>query len=149
MSGGSWTHEWAPGTVHGHLAAVSLADGYKTGLAVRPAFGRTLKEVYGSDEEGFVALHDMITETMEDAGREHGIERDVKHDEAARQLRDIRGDVEALGPTRCGIDWEDGDEQSFRDVRDGIADARDRLEDARGELAGVYQDIDQAREDLR
>lgn len=75
------TGKWAPGTIHGHLAVVPLADGYKSGLSMRPAFGKALKEVYGSDRQGFVALHDMMMQTMEDAGREYGIERDVKHDD--------------------------------------------------------------------
>ena len=75
------TQKWAPGTIHGHLAVVPLADGYKTGLSVRPAFGKALKQVYGSDRQGFVELHDMMMQTMEDVGREYGIERDVKHDD--------------------------------------------------------------------
>lgn len=257
------TQKWAPGTIHGHLAVVPLADGYKTGLSVRPAFGKALKQVYGSDKQGFVELHDMMMRTMEDVGREYGIEREVKHDDgrhvdvnsytarkeaakreariseretevakretevasredraarlahsahrrlddveareqavkareaetadvearvtharaaadkakaeaaqaredaeaarkeaekakrakrkaeserdrAASQLRDIREDVEALGPNGYGIDWDSGHEQSLREMREKVADARD-------ELHGVYRDIDQAREDL-
>jgi len=258
------TQRWAPGTIHGHLAVVPLADGYKTGLSVRPAFGKALKQVYGSDKQGFVELHDMMMRTMEDVGREYGIEREVKHndehhvdvtsytarkeaakretriteregavakreaevttredratrlayrahcqlddvearaqavkareaetadvearvtraraaadkakaeaaqaredaeaarkeaekakrakrkaeserDSAASQLRDIREDVEALGPNGYGIDWKDGHEPSLREVRERVAGARD-------ELHGVYRDIDQAREDLK
>jgi len=264
------TQKWEPGTIHGHLAVVPLADGYKTGLSVRPAFGKALKQVYGSDKQGFVELHDMMMRTMEDVGREYGIEREVKHndehhvdvtsytarkeaakreariteregavakheaevasredraaklahsahcrlddveareqavkareaetadvearvtraraaadkakaeaaqaredaetarreaekakrakrkaeserDSAASQLRDIRDDVEALGPNGYGIDWEDGHEPSLREMRERVADARDELHGARDELHGVYRDIDQAREDL-
>lgn len=66
----------------------------------------------------------------------------AERDRAASQLHDIRDDVEALGPNGYGIDWEDGHEQSLREVREKVAGARD-------ELHGVYRDIDQAREDLK
>ncbi|RHD71244.1 hypothetical protein DW781_10790 [Olsenella sp. AM30-3LB] len=57
-------------------------------------------------------------------------------------MQAIRDDVSALGPDGYGIDWKDGHEPSLRDVREDIADAK-------GELTGVYQDIDRARDDLK
>lgn len=94
-----------------------------------------------------------------DAGRDEAVkERDAatrackraksERDKAASQLQAIRDDVSALGPDGYGIDWEDGHEQSLRDVREDVAAARDELVDAKGKLTATYQDIDQARDDL-
>lgn len=76
-----------------------------------------------------------------DAAIEARKQAEAERDEASRQLQAIREDVEALGPNGYGIDWEDGHEPSLRDVREDITSAR-------GELHGVYQRIDQARDDL-
>ncbi|MGN8690364.1 hypothetical protein ACTND8_10735 [Atopobiaceae bacterium HCP3S3_F7] len=140
---------------------ISINWQYKDGHVEHEKSIREVREERDAEVEAAKAAQAQAEQARAQAERERDEavkERDAatrackraksERDKAAKQLQDIRADVEALGPDGYGIDWADGHEQSLRDVREDVAAARDELADAKGQLTGVYQDIDRARDDL-
>lgn len=142
-----------------------LPAGTKTGLSVRPAFGKALKQVYGDDRKGFVELHDMMMRTMEDVGREYGIERNVKHDdgrhvdvtsytarrEAAKRETEVASRearaTELAHRAHRRLDDVEAREQAVKAREEETADVEARATRARAAADKAEAEAKQARED--